>query len=214
MRRSGALVALALLTACSANRGYVFDTRPIGPCIGDGHVIPLTGWLADDGSLPSFDGTVSDRSPGLDDLLAALPAGFEVTFAEEVAVDDCAMERIVEVADDDGGRVWVQVRQLEDPGTLFNIPLSARQAHGRYGARGEIVTDDFAGDGTRVTALVISDTGGWTLVIARGADSDELSGWPTTMATTARSNAAEPAPLTLEQVTALAQRISAATSGD
>lgn len=177
MNRWLAVVAISLVAACSEDPPAVLDERGSGPCIGTPHDVPDGGWLSDDGSLPSLENQGIGGTDGLADLLDTLPADFEVTRAEEVATSaSCIIQRVVEASDGDGGSLFIEQRQLEDTGTLFNVPLSRRLTQEQFGSRGELVTDDFGGDGNRFTALVITDTGGWTLVVARGANGPNLSG--------------------------------------
>ena len=213
MRRGVAALALVLAAACSADKRAVFDAPDLGSCIGTEHDVPDGGWLGDDGTMPPLEGQGIRGTDGLNDVLDALPPGFEVTRAEELATSaSCTIQRVVEAVNREGGSLFIEQRQLEDTGTLFNVPLSGRQDRARHGEDGVLVTDDFDGNGNRLTALVISDTGGWTLVVARGANGPNLSGWPTTMPPTSAMGDPVPAPLTLDEVVDLAEAISAATS--
>jgi hypothetical protein len=209
------VLALVGTLGCSERRA-VFDELSLGPCIGTPHDVPAGGWLGDDGEMPPLEGQAIRGTDGLDALLDALPSGFEVTRAAELAVSaGCTLQRVVEASDGDGGSLFIEQRQLDDTATLFNVPLSGRLSRDQHGSRGELVTDDFNGDGNRLTALLITDTGAWTLVVARGANGPNLSGWPTTTATPpGAAPAAEPrpAPLSLREAVALAERISASTS--
>ncbi|HEX4905569.1 MAG TPA: hypothetical protein VFU93_08970 [Acidimicrobiales bacterium] len=213
MRRWAALIVVVLAAACTDEPEALFDEADPGPCIGTPHEVPDGGWLSDDGEMAPLEGHGIRGTDGLTTLLDALPPGFEVTRAEELATTaSCTIQRVVEAADRNGGSLFIEQRQLEDTGSLFNVPLSGRQSQDQYGSRGELVTDDFNGDGNRLTALLITDTGGWTLVVARGANGPNLSGWPTTMPPTSAPGEPVPAPLTLDEVVELAETISAATS--
>jgi hypothetical protein len=64
------------------------------------------------------------------------------------------------------------------------------------------VADD-VGDGSRVCALVVAGTGRWALVLARGQNRPNQSGWPTTTATTWRRNDPRAAALSVAEATAL-----------
>ena len=206
-------LVVVLAAACSNDKPAVFDEANPGPCIGTPHDVPDGGWLGDDGAMPALEGQGIRGTDGLSDLLDALPRGFEVTRAEELATSaHCTLQRVVEASERNGGSLFIEQRQLEDTGTLFNVPLSGRESGRTYGDYGSLVTDDFDGDGNRLTALIITDTGGWTLVVARGANGPNLSGWPTTMPPTSAPGEPEPAPLTMDEVVDLAEEISASTS--
>jgi hypothetical protein len=212
MRRWLLVLALVVAAGCTEDKKALFDEADPGPCIGAPHEGPSTGWLSDDGALPDVDGQVAVRSEGLEALTSLLPKGATVTRAEELDRSPaCTLQRVVEATLGDG-TLFVEQRQLVDTGTLFNVPLSGRQARDQFGSRGELVTDDFNGDGNRITALVITDSGAWTLVVARGANTPNLAGWPTTMPPPEVAPAPRPAPLDLDAVVALAQEISASTS--
>lgn len=213
MRRWLVAIVVVLAAACSDDKTAIFDEPDLGACIGTPHDAPDGGWLRDDGAMPPLEGQGIRGTDGLNDVLDALPPGFEVTRAEELATSaSCTIQRVVEAVNRDGGSLFIEQRQLEDTGTLFNVPLSGRQEQERRGEHGALVTDDFDGDGNRLTALVVTDTGGWTLVVARGANGPNLSGWPTTMPPTSALGDPLPAPLTLAEVVDLAEAISEATS--
>lgn len=213
MRRWPALVVVALAAGCAGDKGAVFDELDLGACIGKPHDAPDDGWLAEDGAMPPLEGQGIRGTDGLTAVLDALPRGFTATRAEELASSaSCTIQRVVEAVDREGGSLFIEQRQLEDTGSLFNVPLSGRQDQEPHGEHGVLVTDDFDGDGNRLAALVVTDTGGWTLVVARGANGPNLSGWPTTMPPTSAAGAPQPAPLTLDEVVELAEEISAATS--
>lgn len=213
MRRTLALLVVVLAAGCANDEKGVFDDLDPGACIGTPHEVPEDGWLRDDGAMPPLEGQGIRGTDGLTALLDALPRGFEVTRAAELASSaSCTLQRVVEASDRNGGSLFIEQRQLEDTGTLFNVPLSGRQEQEPHGEHGVLVTDDFDGDGNRLTALVITDTGGWTLVVARGANGPNLSGWPTTMPPTSAAGVPLPAPLTLDEVVELAETISATTS--
>jgi hypothetical protein len=211
VRALAATAIVVLLAACGG--GGMFESAPTGPCIGNPHDVPHKGWLSDDGAIPAPVGDQVTKSAALDDLTRALPDGFHVTHADEWdAPDDCVTLRTVTAENDDGGTIFVELRQLDGTGTLFNVPLSGQQSNEQYGSRGALVTDDFNGDGNRVTALVITDGGAWTRVTATGANGQDLSGWPTTMPPTTAAGDPQPSPLALDEVVDLAKTISASTS--
>ena len=213
-RLASALLVLAL-AACSSGDSDdgMFEDLEARPCIGVPRDVPDGGWLGDDGALPPIKGQGVRGTDGLEEVLDALPKGFEVTRAEEIATSaSCTLQRVVE-ASTEGGSLFIEQRQLVDTGTVFNVPLSGRQEQTQHGGRGELVTDDFNGDGNRLTALLITDGGAWTLVVARGDNSPNLSGWPTTMPPpTGPEPEPGPAPLTLSEVVDLAEEISESTS--
>ena len=213
MNRWVAVVVVALAAACSEERPAVFDEPDQGLCIGAPAERPDGGWLSDDGTMPALEGQGIRGTDGLDAVIDLVPDAFEVTRAEELAVSaSCTIQRVLEATDRNGGSLFIEQRQLEDTGTLFNVPLSGRQRRDEHTDGSVLVTDDFEGDGNRLTALLVTDTGGWTLVVARGANGPNLSGWPTTMVPTSAVGEPEPAPLTLEEVVELAREISESTS--
>lgn len=229
--RAGAplVLVLALLVACGDDEPSAVDPRGQGStpagmaCLDprDPQARPDGGWLRDDGSivggLPA-DLPVVESSTGLDalraDVDAAVPDGFAVTDHRETRAEDgCALRRVVIARRLDGAFVLVSAEQLRGRRSMFSIPLGPGAARDAAPGGSETVTDDFDGDGVRVTVLYVTADGLLVQTVASGANAPDLSGWPTTTAPPPGSRpAAGPAPMSLTQLERVARAIAARQS--
>lgn len=138
-------------------------------------------------------------------LRPELPDGFSIEDRRPLDDGSCTV-----VARDGTGAVIAVYRQPRPPPTYLEIPLSGSTSSTIEDDGTEVVLDDFYGDGSRVTAIVVTDEGVFTRVTAIGKNVESLAGWPTTTATMPGTPEPGPrgrAPLTLEETEALARAI-------